>query len=50
MEFMEVDDMTKEELRKEIEWIEQQRTERWSDIVLTYRLEDLEEEIATRET
>ena len=50
IEFREVDDMTKEELKKEIEWIEQQRTERWSDIVLTYRLEDLEEEIATRET
>ena len=50
MEFMKVDDMTKEELKKEIEWIEQQRNERWSDIVLTCRLEDLEEEIATRET
>jgi len=50
MEFMEVDDMTKEELRKEVEWIEQHRDEGRSDVVLMYRLEELEEEIATRET
>jgi len=50
MEFMKVDDMTKEELRKEVEWIEQHRDEGRSDVVLMYRLEELEEEIATRET
>ena len=50
MEFMKVDDMTKEELRKEIEWIEQHRADGRIDIVLMYRLEELEEEITTRET
>ena len=50
MEFMKVDDMTKEELRKEVELIEQQRDDGRIDIVLMYRLEELEEEITTRET
>ena len=50
MEFMKVDDMTKEELKKEVEWIEQHRDDERIDVVLMYRLEELEEEIATRET
>jgi len=49
MEFMEVDDMTKEELKKEVEWIEQHRDDGRIDVVLMYRLEELEEEITTRE-
>jgi len=50
MEFMKVDDMTKEELKKEVEWIEQHRDDERIDVVLMYRLEELEEEITTRET
>jgi len=49
MEFMEVDDMTKEELKKEVEWIEQHSDDGRIDVVLMYRLEELEEEITTRE-
>ena len=50
MEFMKVDDMTKEELKKEVEWIEQHRDDERIDVVLMYRLEELEEEITARET
>ena len=50
MEFVKVDDMTKEELKKEVEWIEQHRDDERIDVVLMYRLEELEEEITTRET
>ena len=49
MEFMKVDDMTKEELKKEVEWIGQHRDDGRIDVVLMYRLEELEEEITTRE-
>ena len=49
MEFVKVDDMTKEELKKEVEWIEQHRDDGRIAVVLMYRLEELEEEITTRE-
>ncbi len=49
IDFMPVEDMTKAELRRELNWVEHEHCDGEFDIVLMYRLEELYNEIAMRE-
>ncbi len=49
IDFIPVEDMTKAELRRELNWVEHEHSNGEFDIVLMYRLEELEQELSMRE-